>query len=64
MVAINDSGSFGGSGMMFKVLSMIYFLSFFVSMLYYLGVLQAIVLKLGKWLGFTTLVYFKLLFLN
>ena len=33
--------------MMFKVLSMIYFLSFFVSMLYYLGVLQAIVLKLG-----------------
>ncbi|XP_023339611.1 sodium/nucleoside cotransporter 1 [Eurytemora carolleeae] len=49
MVAINDSGSFGGSGMMFKVLSMIYFLSFFVSMLYYLGVLQAIVLKLG-WL--------------
>ena len=48
MVAINDSGSFGGSGMMFKVLSMIYFLSFFVSMLYYLGVLQAIVLKLGR----------------
>jgi nucleoside permease NupC len=33
---------------MIQVLSLIFFLSFFVSMLYYWGVLQFIVLKLGK----------------
>jgi len=45
---LNRVGS-TGSGMMFKILSLIYFLSFFVSMLYYLGILQSIVIKLG-WL--------------
>jgi len=54
--AINQSGAFGGgggSGMMFQILSLIYFLSFFVSMLYYLGVLQFIVAKLGWLLSVT-----------
>lgn len=53
--AINDSKAFGGGGnpFMFKVLSLIFFLSFFVSMLYYWGVLQFIVLKLG-WLLYVT----------
>jgi len=41
--------AYTGSGMMFRILSLIYFLSFFVSMLYYLGVLQFVVIKLG-WL--------------
>merc|ERR1719495_2449642 len=39
--------------MMFKIFSLIYFLAFFVNMLYYLGVLQFIVLKLGWLLSVT-----------
>ena len=46
MTAINATGV-GNPGMMFKIFSLIYFLAFFVNMLYYLGVLQFIVLKLG-----------------
>ncbi len=38
-----------------QVLSLIFFLSFFVSMLYYWGVLQFIVLKLGN-------IYFDIFF--
>ena len=33
--------------LMFKVLSAIYFFSFMVSMLYYLGAIQWVVIKLG-----------------
>ena len=40
---------FGGGVFMFKVLSVIFFFSFFTSMLFYWGVLQWVVMKLG-WL--------------
>ena len=47
---INDSGVVGVP-FFFGPLSIIYFVSFFVSMLYYWGTLQFVVKKLGKFLN-------------
>lgn len=44
---INESKAFAFV-FMFKVLSVIYFFSFFISMLFYLGWMQWLVIKIGK----------------